>query len=100
MTTQATVYGHPPLSADSRKKSSRPSKRRFSTSSKEERTGSSDSRSEEPTSELQALMRIPYGVFCLQQHNCRHAPPSLKHTPPHHSSPTPPPPPPHHRPPP
>src|SRR3546814_3307758 len=40
-------------------------------------------RSEEPTSELQSLMRISYAVFCLTQHN--HPPP--------HTPPTPPPPP-------
>src|SRR3546814_6420450 len=30
---------------------------------------SDDSRSEEHTSELQSLMRIPYAVFCLKQNN-------------------------------
>src|SRR3546814_7814120 len=29
-------------------------------------------RSEEPTSELQSLMRISYAVFCLEKQNVRH----------------------------
>src|SRR3546814_9811950 len=31
--------------------------------------GRSDARSEEHTSELQSLMRMPYAFFCLKKHN-------------------------------
>src|SRR3546814_5492316 len=41
-------------------------------------------RSEEPTSELQSLMRISYAVFCLQQKN--HTPPQTPHNCTHHTT--------------
>src|SRR3546814_1948723 len=90
-TTEIYTYGHTlslhdalPISEHRSTKMVRPqsgSLRRISESlspgdggklQRSERTRSSIPRSEEHTSELQSLMRIPYAVFCLKKKNHHH----------------------------